>query len=394
MVYSPQQMASSIELLSLNGKVYSVDESLQIKLLLELEQAIELCGSPQIKQLIVNSLPPGANVQEVPLTAEFLPRDITPFEADHVINGTHKQWYPDITSRYIRTDEIGVKFYLSLSSYWSALLLGVANVLKSGQSLSQSSKEICLYGLQPCVRPEKQENKWRRIAFTQAHIDFVSWHAEQVTMSGKAVECICRAVTQLTGLSKLNIRVRVSDARGWSSLLSPYFSPRTIQILRKRLLDPIAGAIALQNGDAHLLALQAARLVRRLSRDQVPDELLQMIIRWIETGDYELEKEVDLDNFSCTTVYKLVRLCEEMGIDAIVDARSARTGYSGLTWQVDCYTNEGWIEVAGGGDYTDAAILYGRLHSDILSDSTMVVVGSAVGVHRALAIGLGTKILG
>jgi len=209
-------------------------------------------------------------------------------------------------------------------------------------------------------------------------------------MCRKAIECICRAVTQLTGLSAQNIRVRVSDARGWPSLLGSHFSPRTIQALRKHLLDPISAAVALHNGDTHLLAQRAARFLRRLSRDQVSDELLRIVIRWIETGDYELENGMDLDNFRCAEVHRLVHSCKEMGINAIVDARSARIGYSGLTWQVDCYVNECWIEVAGGGDYTDAAILYARLHSNVSYDPTTIVVGSAVGVHRALAIGLDT----
>jgi hypothetical protein len=80
MMHSTQQVTSSIELLSTSGKVYPVDETLQTRLLLELEQAQELCRSPRIKQLLVNSLPPGSDLQEVLPIAEFLPSDITPFE--------------------------------------------------------------------------------------------------------------------------------------------------------------------------------------------------------------------------------------------------------------------------------------------------------------------------
>lgn len=388
MMHSTQQETSSIELLSSDGKVYPVDETLQTRLLLELEQAQELCRSPRMKQLLVNSLPSGSDLQEVPPIAEFLPGDLTPFDTEHIINGMQKFWYPGITSKYVRIYENGERFYLSLSSYWPALLHGVANVLKSQRSSTPSSNEICLYGLQPCVRPEKQENQWRRIAFTQAHLDFVAWHQDQVTLCRKAIECICRAVTQLTGLSPLNIRARVSDARGWPSLLGPHFSPRAIQALRKRLLDPIAEAVALDNGNAHLLAQRAARFLRHLSRDQAPEEFLRIVIRWIETGNYESEKGLYLENFPCAEVQQLVQSCKEMGIPATVDARSARIGYSGLTWQIDCYANECWIEVAGGGDYTDAAILYARLHTDVQYDPATIVVGSAVGVHRALAIGL------
>lgn len=352
----------------------------------QLAEAGDMCRSEELASTLRGCLPSGYPARLLEPTAELPPELVGPFTVEQPgFTGESGAWHPTSIPFLVRADGGKVTSYFSESSYWPALLTGAGGLLGPARAEEESrpSRQV-VYGLHPCARPETATSRLRRMAFTQAHIDVFAAAASSVMLGRDALLAARSLVRQITGHAAGSVRARVSDSRAWTGLLAPYASPRLVQKLRRGFLDPAAAGAALHGADPALLSREVRPALDRAGLAGLPDPVVEVIKYRVRTGRYERDF---WGGPAGEPVRALAGLCAEAGIQVVIDARSARIGYSGLTWQIDCRGHDGgWVEVAGGGDYTDAVGLLCWLRTPRIAPVPVRVAGSAVGVERALEV--------
>ncbi len=342
------------------------------------DEAGRTCRSAELLEMVRRCVPGQYPAALVPSAGELEPALFEPFTAEQPdFAGPGGPWHPDVLPQFVRVVSGQVVSYFSESSYWPALLTGVGGLLDGVPAGGRG-----LHGLQPCLRAETVTGRLRRMAFTQAHIDLVA-AAPGTGLCLDAVAAMHRLVCRMTGIPASSVRVRVGDSRAWTGLLGPHAQPLAIRDLRQDFLDPAAARVALQQADPGLLASQVRPELERAGLSGIPQGVVEAIEYRVRSGRYEPGYA---ESSAAGPVRDLVRACEHAGLAALTDARSARIGYSGLTWQLDCAGPGGWTEVAGGGDYTHAAALLYWLRTGSTAPPRLCVAGSAVGIERALAL--------
>lgn len=368
-----------------DGRIAPVDLRTAARLREELMQADVLCRSDELGRELAQALPEGFQPKRLAATFAFSPDEVEPYSRAHAIDGIESHWFPDVDSWFVEVDDGLACRYLSPSSYWPALLRGVVlEERPTAGSRGDRVSRVAIHGLQPCLRPEKQEDEFHRLAFAQAHIDLVDWQeGERIFTCASAIAAICWLIRSLTGFPPADLRIRLSHTKGWTAMLERYVAPAALQTLRKTVLDPIATAAATRQRDLGQLGDHATAEVKRLATSAVPQGALDTIRHRVTTGRYEPSGPgVEAVAAELTS---LEQACVATGIATIRDARSARTGYGGPTWQVDCRTQGCWIEVAGGGEYGDALRVW-RTARNLAPQPVPAVCGSAVGLDRVLAL--------
>jgi hypothetical protein len=356
----------------------------------QLDEAGRTCRSGELADVVRWCLPDGYQARMLEPMVEVPPDLVEPFMVEQPgFAGEAGAWHPDRIGYFVRADGGKVTSYFSESSYWPALLDGVGGLLGHGASAGERAPvRQVVYGLHPCARPESSTGRFRRLAFSQAHIDVMGTAGEPALgLCLDALASMHRLVCQVTGVPAESVRARVADSRAWTGLLASYARPQVVQDLRSGFLNPAAAGVALDGADPAVLARGVRSALDRAGLAGLPEPVVEVIEHRIRTGQYEPDRG---DEPSGEQARALAGLCADAGIAAVVDARSARRGYSGLIWQIDCRSpGGGWVEVAGGGDYTDAAGLLSWLGLCGSTPAPVRVAGSAVGIERALAVAAG-----